>query len=270
MRVYDGLGTIGSSWRLLTIVIAMSWLLACSAENEESPEPLTFTLEGAGCDGDVEYSAPPDAKLTLMMSPGGDVQAFYLGDGPIDLALDETRLNRYARDHALLSFFVLDEQTRLEAGDLGPVGSAIVMAEGLGSLTFDGTSTGDLTVTEFEQGRHVAVDVTLLVDGQDETYPEAAVYPCEGGEVRARFEGGYETWDGQDDCYSPTENLDRLETDPIVGCACDPEVDESVCVTVCADPDEGFGQDLNCSGWAVALFCVEDQWRAGNDGPCRP
>lgn len=42
----------------------------------------------------------------------------------------------------------------------------------------------------------------------------------------------------------------------------------TLCVTVCADPNEGFGEDIECSGYAIALFCVDDRWAWGNDGPC--
>src|SRR5512145_3084430 len=53
-------------------------------------------------------------------------------------------------------------------------------------------------------------------------------------------------------CYSPIQNTAHAYERDAVGCACDPEVDVSVCVQ------------------GVALLCISGFWEAVYDGPCMP
>ena len=57
-----------------------------------------------------------------------------------------------------------------------------------------------------------------------------------------------------DDCYSPTQNVDRAYHQGAVGCACAPGT-AGACV-----PDS--------SGRLVALICEAGRWQAVEDGPC--
>lgn len=256
-----------SRWTGIALASVLLWLTACSADSDEATEPLSFSLRGEGCDGDIDYTAPPDARLTLITSPKGKVQAFYVADGPLVNPRDLPALESYADNYDLMAYFALDEQARLKTGSLGPVSQGSVMARGLGSLALFGFD-GNLKVTDLQTNRFVAVSAKVTVDAQQDDYPAMFPEVCDGGEVRAKFEGGYTTWDGQDDCFSPTKNVDRVGTDLVVGCACNSEQDESVCVTVCSDPEQGFGEGLDCNGRAIALFCIDDQWSWGHDGPC--
>jgi len=58
-------------------------------------------------------------------------------------------------------------------------------------------------------------------------------------------------------CYAPTTNLSSVYQVGAVGCACDPAVDNDVCVR-----DDSAGE--------VALVCRDAQWLAVIDGPCMP
>ena len=60
--------------------------------------------------------------------------------------------------------------------------------------------------------------------------------------------------EGQDSCYSPTQNLDTAYDEGAVGCACE-EGSAGQCV-----PDSG--------GRNVALVCEGGHWKAVQDGPC--
>ena len=53
-------------------------------------------------------------------------------------------------------------------------------------------------------------------------------------------------------CYSPTSDLTSAYQPGAVGCACNPAVDQDVCV-------QGIG-----------LMCMNGRWQAVNDGPCMP
>lgn len=53
-------------------------------------------------------------------------------------------------------------------------------------------------------------------------------------------------------CYSPTENVSTADQAGALGCACDPAVDQAVCVQ------------------GKALFCDYGHWSFGYDGPCQP
>jgi hypothetical protein len=57
-----------------------------------------------------------------------------------------------------------------------------------------------------------------------------------------------------DDCYSPTQNLDRAYESGAVGCACEPGADGE------CRPDS--------TGRLVALVCESGRWQAVEDGPC--
>ena len=54
------------------------------------------------------------------------------------------------------------------------------------------------------------------------------------------------------ECYSPTANVESADKTGAVGCACDPKVDKDVCVQ------------------GKALFCQYGHWAFGMDGPCMP
>jgi len=58
--------------------------------------------------------------------------------------------------------------------------------------------------------------------------------------------------DNRNACYSPTSNLSRADETGAVGCACNPAVDQDVCV-------QGKG-----------LMCTSGHWQAVLDGPCMP
>jgi hypothetical protein len=73
----------------------------------------------------------------------------------------------------------------------------------------------------------------------------------------------------QDDCFSPTRNLDRIQSNSVEGCECDDAVDRAVCVTICDDPSEGSGVDARCDGVVIGLFCDDGQWSWANVDPCR-
>jgi hypothetical protein len=60
------------------------------------------------------------------------------------------------------------------------------------------------------------------------------------------------TSEGAGWCYSPTSNLSLAEQPGAVGCACNPAVDQDVCV-------QGKG-----------LMCMSGRWQAVIDGPCMP
>jgi len=51
-------------------------------------------------------------------------------------------------------------------------------------------------------------------------------------------------------CFSPTQNLDIANTSNAIGCDCNSEIDEDVCVN------------------GVALICEENTWITVEDGPC--
>lgn len=56
-------------------------------------------------------------------------------------------------------------------------------------------------------------------------------------------------------CYSPLQNLDIAHEEGAVGCNCDHQVDEDICV------QDSFGHN-------IGLICREGKWAAVNDGPC--
>jgi hypothetical protein len=59
----------------------------------------------------------------------------------------------------------------------------------------------------------------------------------------------------ENDCFSPTQNLDLAYDDGAVGCACQDEASQCM-------PDSAGSQ--------VALVCESGQWQAVLDGPCEP
>ena len=56
-------------------------------------------------------------------------------------------------------------------------------------------------------------------------------------------------------CFSPTSNLEIAYTENAIGCDCDSDIDEDICVS------DGTGKK-------VALVCSEGKWIAVEDGPC--
>ena len=86
------------------------------------------------------------------------------------------------------------------------------------------------------------VDATVAEEAGEDAADDAA--PAEddaGGEA------------GPDDtCFSPTQNVDKAYDEDAVGCPCDEEVAEDVCVD------------------GAALTCEEGAWTAVVDGPCWP
>ena len=58
--------------------------------------------------------------------------------------------------------------------------------------------------------------------------------------------------DANDVCFSPTQNIDIAYKEGSIGCSCDKNVDEDICVD------------------GAALMCKVDRWVAVEDGPCMP
>jgi hypothetical protein len=253
-------------------VCAVMPLSACDdredAATEGDAEPLVFEVGGTLCGNEISYRAPADAKLTLLTTPSGRLQALVVADGPLVPSNDPLVMRAYAEDHDVFASFSLEESVELGSG--APLVSSVrVMARDLGSLELNALSQGPLEITEYEPGKRIAGSITGTIDWFTEVYPEWIRDECMEGEVTVSFRGGFETWDGQQDCFSPTQNLDRIESDLILGCECDPASDEAVCVTVCEDPTRQSGLDAGCDGMAIALFCSDEQWSWGYDGPCR-
>jgi hypothetical protein len=55
-------------------------------------------------------------------------------------------------------------------------------------------------------------------------------------------------------CYSPTQHVADAYQPGAKGCVCDSHKDQAICV--------------HAGNLAVALFCAENRWAAGFDGPC--
>jgi hypothetical protein len=59
-------------------------------------------------------------------------------------------------------------------------------------------------------------------------------------------------------CYSPQQNISRAYEAGVLGCACDKERDEAVCVSDTVNNRK------------VALVCTSARWETVEDGPCMP
>lgn len=242
---------------------------ACNdTEDRVAADDLIFELEGSVCGTKLSYRAPPSARLTLVVTPSGRVGAVVVADGPLIRFNDPQALAAYAEDHEMFATISLEEPARLDLGELGVVSAANVGAREVGSAALSGLTLPKLEITEYEPGRMIAGTLTDDVNWFTDLYPEGANRTCLDGELTLRFRGAYELWDGQRECFSPSRNLDRLERELVLGCACEAQVDEAVCVTLCDDPQQSSGVDASCDGQAVALFCIDEQWQSGHDGPC--
>jgi hypothetical protein len=249
-------------------------LVACDDADDaiEGPElaaPLTFKVEGTLCGEAVAYEGPGDTKLTLVLTPGGQLRGLLFGDGPLVKPNDSTAVAAYTEEHDILASIGLEEPATIQHGSLGWASSGAVLAKGFGSMKLSASDARALELDVYEPGKRISGAVTHEVAWYDESYPEGDVATCTEGTVTVSFNGGFTPWDGQDNCFSPTRNLDRLTSDELVlGCVCDPQVDAPVCVGICDDPAQASGQDATCDGIAVAMFCMDGQWQRGNDGPC--
>jgi len=240
---------------------------AHSGAGGEVAEPLTFKVGGTLCGEKVDYEAPAAAALTLVLTPSRKLQGLVIGDGPLTSLNDVEALRAYGEQHDVLANVGLEEPAVLGTGSLGWASGA-VHARSLGSLKLSGSDERPLEVSEYEPGKRIAGSVTHDVGWFSASYPERADPDCTEGEVTLSFSGGFVTWDGQADCYSPSQNLDKIGSGFALGCQCDPSTDESVCASICDDPNEASGEGAACDGMAIALFCTGEQWQWGHDGPC--
>jgi hypothetical protein len=242
---------------------------ATGGEGAEPALPLTFKVEGSLCGEAVAYEGPADTKLTLVLTPSGQLRGLLFGDGPPIKVNEPTAVAAYAKEHDILASIGLEEPATLEQGSLGSA-SGTVLARGFGSMKLSGTDTRALEIDLYQPGKRISGALTHEVSWYGEMYPGGDV-TCSEGNVTVSFDGGFIAWDGQDDCFSPTRNLDRLATgELLLGCACDSQADAPVCVGICEDPAEASGEGASCDGFALGMFCVNGQWLAGNDGPCGP
>jgi hypothetical protein len=231
-------------------------------------EPLTFKVEGTVCGEQVDYEAPADAVLTLVLTPSGRLQGLLIGDGPLIDINDVDAMRTYAEHHDVIANIGLEETAVLRVGSVGWASGGL-SARGFGSLKLSGTDERSLEISEYEPGTRIAGSMTHDVGWFSATYPERADPSCTEGEVTLSFSGGFVPWDGRADCYSPTQNLEHISSGFALGCPCNPDVDKPICVHVCSDPDEPSGEGAACDGMAIALFCTGEQWQWGHDGPCR-
>ena len=247
-------------WRRVMCVGACILLAGCDDADDRVPEqaePFELRLRGNVCESAVDYQAPEGTNLSLVLSGTGKLQTLLFADG--------APVNPNNPEALIIGGIVLDTPAELRVGSLGMLSGGRLFAEGLGSLRrLDGPLDEQLLIDEYEPGRRIAGSATLRVSAFAEGYPADQSEECDGGEVELSFQGGFSLWDSGDGCFSPTQNLDRLETDFVTGCACDPEVDEAVCASVCIDG----GSKPDCDSHAIALFCVDGQWSWGHDGPC--
>jgi hypothetical protein len=232
-------------------------------------EPVSFRVDGTLCGDSVSYEAPVGTALTLALTPSGLVQGVLIGDGPLTNMDDSNALSSYAARHDLIASIGLEEPAELQAGSVGSVAAVRVSGKGFGSLELSVLEQKPLLISEYRPGTRIAGSVSYGVDWFSNSYPERDGTECQEGEVTLSFHGSYTAYDGQDDCFSPTQNLDRFANEFMLGCACDPSVDQAVCVTICEDSRQQSGHDASCDGMAIALFCTGEQWTWGYDGPCR-
>lgn len=238
---------------------------AAAGAAAEAAEALTFQVEGTLCGEQVSYEA--SAPMTLVLTPSGLVQALVIGDGPLTRIDDVEAMKAYGESYDVIANLSLEEPAPLGTGSLGWASGAL-RARAFGSLKLSGDDQRPLEISEYEPGKRIAGSITHQVGWFSDSYPDRGDASCGEGELTFSFEGGFDTWDGQADCYSPSQNLDRIENGFALGCKCDPNRDEAACVSICSDPSEVSGQGAACDGMAVALFCTGEQWQWGHDGPC--
>jgi hypothetical protein len=82
-------------------------------------EPLTFKVEGTVCGEQVDYEAPADAVLTLVLTPSGRLQGLLIGDGPLIDINDVDAMRTYAEHHDVIANIGLEETAVLRVGSVG-------------------------------------------------------------------------------------------------------------------------------------------------------
>jgi hypothetical protein len=120
-----------------------------------------------------------------------------------------------------------------------------------------------LEVRRFDSGTLEAV-VTPVDDESVEAIELGDRGVCPRIQARVEISGQALRFEGLDDCYSPTRNPELSQHLFALGCTCESGVDNATCVSICTDgPD-----DAACPPQAIAMWCIEDAWRWGHDGPC--
>jgi hypothetical protein len=121
----------------------------------------------------------------------------------------------------------------------------LMIGLGCGDGTLDKREVGSDSCLEVGCACDEQLDVDQCIDGKALVCVNDAWVAVEDGPCLPEVPAG-------EICFSPTQYPTSAYDQGAVGCACDPEVDEDMCVA------------------AVALICYDGRWRGVQDGPCLP